>query len=149
MSRQLLDGHQIPQRISLPTYPFARERYWIPESTILDSADNRRGLHSVNSIPKLHPLVHQNVSTLTEQCFRTNFTGNEFFLRDHQVQGESVLPGVAYLEMARAATEMAVKDGRATQLKDVVWIRPLVVQDEPQDVQLGLYPEENGEIAFG
>ena len=22
-----------PQRISLPTYPFARERYWIPETT--------------------------------------------------------------------------------------------------------------------
>jgi len=28
----VLYGHQKPQRISLPTYPFAKERYWVPST---------------------------------------------------------------------------------------------------------------------
>ena len=45
----------------------------------------------------LHPLVHRNTSDLNEQRFSSKFTGQEFFLRDHIVQGLKVLPGVAQL----------------------------------------------------
>ncbi|MCP4996037.1 MAG: hypothetical protein GY934_20000, partial [Gammaproteobacteria bacterium] len=93
-------------------------------------------------------LVHQNISDLEEQRFSSTFSGAEFFLNDHRVQGEKVLPGVAYLEMARAAGEMALRDQVITQLKDVVWVRPIVVKDEPVKTHLGLYPADNGEIAF-
>src|SRR5690349_7710199 len=56
----------------------------------------------------IHPLLHRNTSDLGEQRYRSTFAGDEFFLADHQVKpdGQSahkVLPGVAYLEMARAA----------------------------------------------
>ncbi len=100
----------------------------------------------------LHPLVHENTSTLEEQRFSSTFTGEELFLNDHQVKGEKVLPGLAYLEMARAAIEEAsgsTEEGQTRiQLKNVVWARPMAVGAQPQEVHIGLYPEENGEIAY-
>src|SRR5437764_12999113 len=61
----------------------------------------------------LHPLLHSNTSDLNEQRYRSVFTGDEFFLVDHQVKAgdranQKVLPGMAYLEMVRAAVEQAL-----------------------------------------
>ncbi|MCP4995604.1 MAG: SDR family NAD(P)-dependent oxidoreductase, partial [Gammaproteobacteria bacterium] len=147
----LLYGTEKPRRISLPTYPFAKEQYWIPNneqnySSVIPSISSGQALHPSPFV--LHPLVHQNISDLEEQRFSSTFSGAEFFLNDHRVQGEKVLPGVAYLEMARAAGEMALKDQAITQFKDVVWIKPIIVKDEPVETYLGLYPAEEGEIAF-
>ena len=89
------------RRISLPTYPFARERYWVSE---VPATDRRK---SVVGAPQLHPLVHRNVSTLTQTKFESFFDGQEFFFEDHQIRGDKILPGVAYLEMAAAATRDA------------------------------------------
>src|ERR1051325_726298 len=49
----------------------------------------------------LHPLLHRNTSDLSEQRYSSTFTGEEFFLRDHQLRikddrVQKVLPGVAY-----------------------------------------------------
>ncbi|MCP3942315.1 MAG: type I polyketide synthase, partial [Desulfobacteraceae bacterium] len=89
-----------PRRVSLPTYPFEKERYWTEGA-------GSRGPGIGEYATKLHPLLHRNTSDLSEQRFSSAFTGNEFFLADHVVKGKKVLPGVAYLEMARAAVERA------------------------------------------
>ena len=86
------------QRVHLPAYPFAREEYWL--------SGNRTNAGKVG-VAALHPLLHQNTSDLSGQRFSTTFTGQEFFLADHMVKGQRELPGVAYLEMARAAVEAA------------------------------------------
>ncbi|PEP89733.1 hypothetical protein CN582_29280 [Bacillus wiedmannii] len=135
-----------PQRISLPTYPFAKQRYWVPEIN--------GGIGSVKIIPKstLHPLLHQNTSDLSEQRYSSTFTGKEFYLADHIVKGQCVLPGVSYLEMARAAVEQATgtleKGMTRIQLQNVVWTRPVVVSTQPIQVHTGIFPEENGQIKF-
>jgi polyketide synthase PksL len=75
----------------------------------------------------LHPMLHRNTSDLSEQRFSARFDGQEPFLRDHQVQGQKVLPGVAYLEMVRAAIEQAVPDvpqASIVELRDVMWVQP-------------------------
>jgi acyl transferase domain-containing protein/acyl carrier protein len=85
---------------------------------------------------QLHPLVHRNVSTLNRQRYRTHLCGDEFFLRDHRVRMPSgaavgVLPGVAYLEMARAAVVDAVPelaDGALLAFEDVLWLSPFAVE---------------------
>ncbi|MBN4053213.1 SDR family NAD(P)-dependent oxidoreductase, partial [bacterium AH-315-L15] len=137
-----------PRRISLPTYPFSRERYWIEEIEALGGRQESLG----EGIQKLHPLLHQNTSDLSEQRFSSIFTGQEFFLADHVVKGQRVLPGVAYLEMARAAVAQvagALEDGQtAIRLKNVVWARPITVGDQPVQVHIGLFPGDNGEIAY-
>ncbi len=58
--------------------------------------------------------------------FGASFTGTEFFLADHQVQGQKILPGVAHLEMARAALAQALDSDSAVELSEVVWLRALV-----------------------
>ena len=145
-----LYGESKPCRISLPTYPFARKRYWLPESQRLPS--NLKSKISNLKSSWLHPLVHENTSDFSEQRFSSTFTGAEFFLRDHQVKGEKILPGVAYLEMAREAVHQAsgssVENHQCIHLKNVVWARPIAVEEQPQEVHTGLFPEESGEIAY-
>ena len=90
----------------------------------------------------LHPLVHCNTSDLTRQKFSSNFSGDEFFLRDHRVQGNRVLPAVAYLEMIRAAMAAAQPGAAGTLgLRHVAWAQPIVVS-EPHDVELSLCIDE-------
>ncbi len=151
-----------PHRISLPTYPFARERYWIDDLR-LSIDDCRSDQSTINpstgsghrnqqsTIQRLHPLLHQNTSDLSEQRFSSTFTGQEFFFADHVVQGQAVLPGVAYLEIARAAVALAAGgiDGRTKlRLANVVWMRPVVVKEQAVWIHIRLFPEEGGEITF-
>ncbi|GCF07148.1 hypothetical protein KDI_07120 [Dictyobacter arantiisoli] len=136
-----------PQRISLPTYPFEKKPYWRPAKDILTP------LTTKNASSQLHPLLHRNTSDFSEQRFSSRFSGHEFFLRDHVVQGHKVLPGVAYLEMAHEALKQSLDlDDGATQtiisLKNVVWLRPIIVDETPVDVHISLSPEENGNIDF-
>ncbi|NKB23366.1 MAG: hypothetical protein GKR87_03065 [Kiritimatiellae bacterium] len=101
---------------------------------------------------KLHPLVHENTSDVSELRFSSTFTGEEFFLKDHEIKGQKVLPGVVYLEMAREAVEQAAGEStlnnQRIQLKNVVWARPISAETNPQEVHIGLFSEENGEIAY-
>ena len=69
-----LHAHARPRRISLPTYVFAKERYWLEARSATPS-------HAV-----IHPLLHTNTSDLNEQKYSATFTGDEFFLKDHQVR---------------------------------------------------------------
>ena len=133
-----LYGESRPQRLSLPLYPFARERYW------LERAAPPAPLSSRGATAFLHPLLHSNVSDLSRQRYCTRLQGEEFFLADHRVDTgagcQPVLPAAAYLEMARAAVEHAVPApgaGRVPVLRHIVWAQPLVVT-APQTVTLGL-----------
>ncbi|MCK9395482.1 MAG: SDR family NAD(P)-dependent oxidoreductase [Methylobacter sp.] len=133
-----------PRRVTLPSYPFARQRYWLPET-----GGNRR----IGQAPtQLHPLMHQNTSDLSEQRFSSVFSGTEFFLADHVVMGEKVLPGVAYLEMARAAIRQVSAEANGNpvniRLKNVVWARPFVLGKQATPLHIGLYPEQNNQIAY-
>jgi acyl transferase domain-containing protein/tryptophanase/acyl carrier protein/SAM-dependent methyltransferase len=121
-----------PRRISLPTYPFAKESHWISE---LASAPPEPVAHS----EVLHPMVHRNTSSLREQKFASRFTGREFYLADHSVSGQCVLPGVGYMEMARAAAALSA-DAEVRYLRDVTWLTPLVVGAQAKEVELALRP---------
>ena len=146
-------GDNRPQLISLPTYPFAKERYWLPEPRPRHPSSNTRHLSPVARHPSwLHPLVQENTSSLSEQRFSSMFYGEEFFLADHVLGGFRVLPGVVHLEMARAAIGQAIEsfqDGQTSiQLKNVVWTQPLVISDGSLHAHIRLMPEENGRITY-
>jgi acyl transferase domain-containing protein/acyl carrier protein/SAM-dependent methyltransferase len=141
-----------PRRINLPAYPFAKERYWMPKRDNLPNASASSG-----TVPPgyLHPLVHRNSSGFTGCQFSSTFTGQEFFLADHVVRGRRVLPGVAYLEMARVAVALAaggpaspVPGAPGIRLQNIIWARPVTVGAEPVQVRIGLCPGADGTISY-
>jgi polyketide synthase PksN len=123
-----------PRRLPLPTYPFAKERYWLSD-----------GAAEVTTA-SLHPLIHRNASTLKEQKFAARFSGKEFFFADHVVDTQKILPGVAYMEMARVTGELS-GEARVQVIRQLLWERPLVVGNEAKDVEVALTPV-NGEVRF-
>ncbi|MGZ8245406.1 SDR family NAD(P)-dependent oxidoreductase, partial [Methylomagnum sp.] len=119
---RLLHGESRPARIPLPTYAFARKRYWLPD---LPAATPL----TAHGAARLHPLVHANTSTLRVQRFSSRFDGAEFFFRDHVIGGKRVLPGVAAVELARAAGKLAMEQA-VTGLRDVTWLRPVLIDGD-------------------
>ena len=135
-----INWHQLyaakpPRRIGLPTYPFARERFWLASQNnqIQLSATQQPSPNIIGKKIYLHPLVHQNTSNIQELCFTSRFNGDEFFLDDHQIMGKKIFPGVAYLEMTRAAIEQAVGFGGVhLTFTRIVWIRPFIISKKSQ-----------------
>ena len=129
--------------MSVPNYPFARERHPLPALKQPVALAYPKGLH---------PLLHENCSDLGGQRFRTVLSGKEFFLTDHRVHGRSLLPAMATLEMARVAflhalpIEQALRVGEVVRIHDVVWLRPLWVEEaeQAQTLELKLLPCASG-----
>jgi acyl transferase domain-containing protein len=131
-------------RVSLPTYPFLEDRYWVEGASVAGVSDQRA---------RLHPLLHENTSTVYQTGFSSQFNGSEFYFSDHQVGGVKVLPGVGHLEMAHQAIRHASGDAvnathRALSLTDVVWLRPVAMQDESVSLQISVLPQEDDEFAY-
>jgi polyketide synthase PksN len=149
----LLYDERKPRRIALPTYPFAGERYWIPgPGSGVGSIKSPSAAVTAVSAVYLHPLLQQNTSDFRQQRFSSTFTGREFFLAHHVVKGQRVLPGAAYLEMARAAVTLAAgspgESRTGMRLKNVVWAQPIALDHQPVRVHIGLFPGNNGEITY-
>ncbi|MCW2306578.1 non-ribosomal peptide synthetase [Rhodobium gokarnense] len=103
---QNLWAGETPRRIALPSYPFQRKRFWLPQAET--------------------PPVLLTPTSDGQGCYSLRLTGREMFLADHRVGGTPVFPGVAYLELARSA---AVADGIADPvLRKIVWMAPLKVE---------------------
>jgi polyketide synthase PksM len=99
---------------------------------------------------RLHPLLHTNTSDLRELRFTSTFDGEEFFLRDHTIEGKRILPGSAYIEMARAAVCHMRPDEQGSdfiRLQAVTWSRPLVVEST-STVHIALSEGKSGRIGY-
>ncbi|MER6405746.1 SDR family NAD(P)-dependent oxidoreductase [Streptomyces viridosporus] len=134
-----------PFRIPLPTYPFAKERYWVAASPPAQTG----------SVPPptavLHPLLHQDASEPGGQRYSSTFLGEEPVLRDHLVHGVRTLPGAAYLEMALAAADLGggtETHNAGVALTDVVWIRPFRINEQPRDLHVVIQPDSPDAVRF-
>ncbi|MFT5163590.1 MAG: acyl transferase domain-containing protein, partial [Alteromonadaceae bacterium] len=81
-----------PQRVSLGQYPFVKKTCWFENQTETVAQT------TVVQQPLLRP-YSQNGTVILAQ--------DDFYLADHVVQGTPILPGVAYLELARHAAQQA------------------------------------------
>ena len=112
-----------PHKISLPTYPFANERYFI------DITDD----NGTDGASVISPVLHYNRSSLYEQKFESVFTGNEYYLSQHQINNQRILPGSVTLEMARAAGSVSLEH-QVFIMRDVVWTNQISVENGNRSV---------------
>ncbi|MGM1057968.1 SDR family NAD(P)-dependent oxidoreductase [Saccharothrix sp. Mg75] len=119
-------GHDLPPaapgRITLPTYPFRRTRYWLT-STASESSLGHPLLDDLVPLPDGGAVLTGRLSTRTHP-----------WLADHAVDGTVLLPGTAFVELVTTA-------GRALghpAVADLVLHAPLVLTDRPTPVQVSV-----------
>jgi acyl transferase domain-containing protein/SAM-dependent methyltransferase len=118
-------------RISLPTYPFAREQYWIaPKATSSVVVSNAK--------EPIHPLISAEVSASTGRVFAFRPKGDEFFVTDHVIQGQCILAAAVSLEIGWAAGGMV--RSAPTHLRRVTWRRPLI-GNRPEGLEIRVEPD--------
>ncbi|KGP79391.1 beta-ketoacyl synthase N-terminal-like domain-containing protein, partial [Paenibacillus sp. MAEPY1] len=140
------------RRISLPAYPFARNRYWAPKKTEALSS-NAVGN---NGATILHPLLHNNTSDLHEQRYSSLFTMDLPMLMDiHKEQPAKLLPDLLHLEIAYAALDLAIPDDHdpaepelSIQLQDVIWDRSIYVSAQPLPLHISLHSEPHLTVGY-
>ncbi|MBU6399737.1 MAG: SDR family NAD(P)-dependent oxidoreductase, partial [Verrucomicrobia bacterium] len=174
------------RRVSLPTYPFARERYWIatrnaggispvaPDSPGPSSMESLLSRPRMNRGPESRHLLSGPAGTLSsagsggegrgeatavstpfmgsgrgsgETSVETTLSTDLFFVDDHRLNGAAVLPGAAYLEIARAAAERQTSGRSVNRIRDVIWARPVLVADQPVTLETVLHPTQ-GAVHF-
>ncbi|XLS29187.1 SDR family NAD(P)-dependent oxidoreductase [Flavobacteriaceae bacterium M23B6Z8] len=132
---QLYSKENLPQRISLPTYPFAKERYWIT-----DAVTARKPIQEPKS-EQIHPLVSHNISTLQQIGFNSLLSDKAYYAEDHKVNGVKIFPGSGFLEMASVSGNLAGEQ-KVSKIKEIVWMHPLSFQTGSKYVQT--YLNQNG-----
>ncbi len=91
-----------------------------------------------------HPFLRRRFWGKDKQRFEVDFYGNEFFLKHHKVKGDSIFPGMGYLEMAHAAAIAFNK--KTVELRRITWKAPLFVKD-PLVASIELY-SKNGSCDY-
>ena len=116
------------RRLSLPSYPFAREVY-------------RIGTPGRTAAPILATnLAPTGPERSTDGALLWPVDATAFYLRDHRVGGVAMLPGAMSLELARLAYAQA--HGPAPlSLRQVVWLKPVTAGEGPSVLRVELTPE--------
>ncbi|MBK3494740.1 SDR family NAD(P)-dependent oxidoreductase [Viridibacillus sp. YIM B01967] len=119
------------KKINLPAYPFTPSRCWL---------ENRTPVISRNLEQKIHPLIDRvAVRSKDLVVYETVFSvKNHWELREHVLNGNHLLPGTAYIEIAQIAGKHALK-ADFVELNNVLFVSPFVLgQDEEKNVQIVL-----------
>jgi acyl-CoA synthetase (AMP-forming)/AMP-acid ligase II/3-oxoacyl-(acyl-carrier-protein) synthase/acyl carrier protein len=128
------DGGYGGRRVSLPTYPFQRQRHWMRSGSTAHPLLGRK-LDEHAQLPGTH---------VWESRLDVDAAP---FLRGHRLMGSPVLPWPAYAEMALAAASQAFQR-KFPSVTDIAMHHPLVVREgEPQTVQTVLAPTPGGQLS--
>ena len=126
------------RRVSLPTYPFAKESCWVESTVAAEKALNQ----GANAKTFNHPLLDQCVvNSLGFHLYRVNLSARKHWeLADHIVKGVCVLPGTCYIEiMLQVALQL-----RGAHYHDHPW--PLVFERVQFLSPFGIYPKDNRDL---
>ncbi|QRK05997.1 acyltransferase domain-containing protein [Archangium violaceum] len=134
------------RRVTLPTYPFQRERYWVEPSARAAGATPMPAMSARGG----HPLIGHRVRSPVTVAFETQLdAGRLAVLRDHRVHGHIVVSGVVHLSMAMAAMAEVSGASPGVHAEGITFSDALLLSEgEPRTVQLVLQDKGQGGTAF-
>ncbi|GEC93049.1 SDR family NAD(P)-dependent oxidoreductase [Brevibacillus brevis] len=127
------------RRLSLPTYPLARTRYWasVNQVHMPDLAQAKAAEH---------PLLDRCMADSIDQTIYTTTLHADrlWVLNEHRLQTHPVMPGVAFLEVVLGACREQYGE-HSYEFRDVLFLAPLVVPEgESLELQTVLTKEMGG-----
>jgi acyl transferase domain-containing protein/acyl-CoA synthetase (AMP-forming)/AMP-acid ligase II/acyl carrier protein len=139
------------RRVSLPTYPFERERCWLNLEE-LDGHYRDNGVPRSTSNAKKHPLLGRHSQlAYPSGChiWEAELDRERLaYLDDHQIEGSTVLPASVYVEMIQAAAVEAF-GARPQALKDLELTKALFLPEYGSPIiQVILAPDGYDEALF-
>ncbi|RDY32904.1 SDR family NAD(P)-dependent oxidoreductase [Lachnotalea glycerini] len=127
-------------RISLPTYPFKKERFWLVKE------GSERSRFQANEYGTLIDSLEFDLSMKEGIVFKKAMNNQLDMIRDHIINGKSVFPGVGYLEMVYQAACIVRKHKRIS-FKHIYWMKPLSL-DEKECVVLVRISKKDEKLVF-
>jgi acyl transferase domain-containing protein len=114
------------RRVSLPLYPFRRDKHWLRDELGLDAP--HEVVAKAEPPREVHPVLGRAVSIGSRRAtFESTLSASQPWV-DHRIMGSTVLPGTAYLEMAaRGFSASKGEDWQSLTLRDVAFERPIVL----------------------
>lgn len=126
-------------KVSLPTYPFLRNRCWA-------ETEGQSSIEvGVGSLHFLHPLLEKCLARSSEQdIYSTIFSPEKHFvLGDHIIDGSHVLPGTVYVEIAKQISKIYYGE-TGIEIKNLMFISPVILdKGEQKEVQI-IVKEQGG-----
>lgn len=110
--------YQGGQRVSLPTYAFQRQSYWLDRSQMKTNAGHYSG----------YPFLGSELKIAGESVFQNSFSLNDFpYLIDHQVFDVVVIPGAGLCEIIQG---FIAQLDEPHQLSEIIIQHPIILQGE-------------------
>jgi len=140
------------RRLSLPTYPFQRQRHWI--ETMETKAPSERAVHlSSQTNGKCHPLLGQRLEDLAAHP-RDHFWQAELggqclpYVDGHRMWDSAVLSVGAYVDMALAAAGAVFTSGSCLITDLELHKLLLIPRGSTRIVQVALSENADGSASF-
>ncbi|MCP4262401.1 MAG: SDR family NAD(P)-dependent oxidoreductase [Planctomycetes bacterium] len=129
------------RRVSLPTYPFQRQRYWIETTTTpLTQRESGAALHPLWERKLQSPLIKE---TVFETHFSTTYPS---FITDHVIFEKLIVPGASHISMLLGAVGLSFGD-KGCVLENILFLQALIIQaEEASTVQAVLAPENESSL---
>lgn len=124
-----------PKRESLPFYEFEKNFFWITSNNNQTKGEKNR-----------NTFIHDNYSRYNLQAFVSNFSGEEFFFKEHKIEEKSILPGVAYLEMIRYCIDQSFPEKtKSIRINELIWKNP-ITNNELYEIYTEIKVEEEDKV---
>ncbi|QBQ60372.1 Polyketide synthase PksL [Saccharomonospora xinjiangensis] len=151
LARAWVGGADLPapaeggNRVSLPLYPFARERYWVrlpgadaEEQTTVKTGAVDRTTTETPTETTVETTAQATARTGGKSAVETTVltvSQDDPVVRDHVIHGRALLAGTACVELVRAAAERE-GHGPVRGLSAVTWGSPITADDGPRRVRV-------------
>lgn len=119
------------KKIPLPTYPFIKDRYWIPQTS-----ENP-------TIRKIHPLLDENISDKDGFKFQTKVSTTCRDLKDYYFKQDEIFSLFALVEMMYEGAEY-IEHTKHHMTKQIVFASPLSKMSQEMVLETRVYPCKSG-----